>query len=335
MAEDTPVVYILHGDDEFAIARFVSELESRLGDPATAAMNISRLEGNTFNPDDWLSIAGAVPFLATRRLVVLVNVLGRFTSPSARDKFGEQLLLVPASTALVIVENRLLTTERDRRAKKLHWLEKWAAQNPRRAFVRVFNLPRGAQMAKRIRGQASQSGGQITLQAAELLASLVDGDPRLAEQEIQKLLAYVDYKRPIEADDVELLTADQGQGNIFAMVDALGNQNSRQALGILHRLLEQQDPIPIFGMVVRQFRLLLLAREILDHGGNRSEISRAAKTPLFVADKLIVQARRFSLPDLEGIFRRLLDVDEAIKTGQMPGDLALDVLFAALTSKSG
>jgi DNA polymerase-3 subunit delta len=154
----------------------------------------------------------------------------------------------------------------------------------------------------------------------------------LADLEIHKLLAYVNYKRPVEPDDVELLTADVGQGNIFAMVDALGNQNGRLAQGMLHRLLEQQDPISIFGMVVRQFRLLLLTREILDGGENMGDIARLLKVPPFVADKLVSQARRFSAPVLEAIYHRLMEIDEAIKTGKVPGDLALDTLFAALTS---
>jgi hypothetical protein len=38
------------------------------------------------------------------------------------------------------------------------------------------------------------------------------------------------------------------------------------------------------------------------------------------------------LPLLEAIFCRLLDVDEGIKSGEQPADLALDTLVAALTN---
>ncbi len=332
MAEATPVVYLLHGEDEYAIAQFVSEMETRLGDPVNAAMNITRLEGSDFNLNELLSIASAMPFLARRRLVILVEQLRRLASPAARDGFTEQLQKVPPTTALVIVEHHTLTSEADRRRGKIHWLEKWALGQGERVYLRNFPLPKGAMMVRRIQDQARQAGGQITPQAAELLSSLVDGDPRLADQEIQKLLAHVNYKRPVEPDDVELLTADLGQGDIFAMVDALGNQNGRVALSMLQRLLEQQDPISIFGMVVRQFRLLLLAREILDKGGNRGDVARRLRVPPFVADKLVVQARHFTIPALEAIYHRLLGIDEAIKTGKVPGDLALDTLVAALTN---
>jgi hypothetical protein len=45
---DKPVVYILHGDDEFAIAEFIAGMEKKLGDPVTADLNITRLDGGVF-----------------------------------------------------------------------------------------------------------------------------------------------------------------------------------------------------------------------------------------------------------------------------------------------
>ncbi len=166
-----------------------------------------------------------------------------------------------------------------------------------------------------------------------MLATLVDSDPRLAYQETQKLLAYVNYSRTVEADDVQMLTADVGQGDVFVLVEALGNRDGRKALGMLQRLLEYQDYFSIFGMVVRQFRQLILTRDILDSGGGKDEIVRGLK--LFpnpwLAERLIIQARRFTAHDLVRIYHRLLEVDEAVKTSQMTGDLALVTLVASLT----
>ena len=332
MSDSAPVVYILHGDDEYAIAQFLSELEGKLGDAATAAMNTSRLDGKTYNPESLLSLASTMPFLAKRRLVILTNPLAKLTSQPARQKFLEQLEKLPPTTAMILVETRLLTDERDRRKGELHWLERWAEASAGRAFVRVFAVPKGPELGRRIQEQARKAGGQITPAAAELLASLAGGEPRLADQEIHKLLAYVNYQRAIDVEDVEAITADMGQGDIFAMVDALGGQDGRRAMGMLQRLLEQQDAISIFGMVVRQFRLLLLARETLDRGGQKGDVIRDLKVAPFVADKIISQARRFSLGDLEVVYHRLLEMDEAMKTSQLSGDLALETLVAALTA---
>jgi DNA polymerase-3 subunit delta len=332
MSKPVPVIYLLHGEDEYAIAQFVSETEDRLGDAALAAMNVSRLDGRSFRMDDLLSMAGAMPFLAKRRIVVLANPIVQVNTPTARQKFLAQLEKIPSTTALLLVEPRSLTDEKDRKKGKLHWLERWAADHTDLVFMKNFPLPKGERLVSWIQERARAAGGQFTVQAAAALANLVGDDPRLADQEIGKLLAYANYSRSVEEDDVELLTADYGQGDIFTMVDALGNRDGRKAMGMLQRLLEHGDPFSIFGMVVRQFRLLLLAREVLDGGGGQADVAKALKIHPFVAEKVSAQARHFSLPVLESVYHRLLDMDEAIKTSQIEGDLALDTLVAALTN---
>ena len=181
-----------------------------------------------------------------------------------------------------------------------------------------------------IRQRARKLGGEFSLQAAGLLASLAEEDARLIDQEIHKLLVYVNFQRPVQPDDVELLTASYGEGDIFEMVDAMGSRNGRKAIAMLHRLLSRQDANSIFGMVVRQFRLLLLGREILESGGGESEIARLMKVHPYVAGKVMAQARRFTTPDLEAIYRRLLTIDIATKSSQMEADLSLDLLITDL-----
>jgi len=330
MTESKPVVYIFHGDDEYATGQALAGIESQMGDPSTADMNTTHLDGRSLNLDELVRATRSMPFLAERRLVVLSDPLGSMKSSKARDKFKNILESVPPTTALVILISKPLVDPRDRRKGKTHWLEKLAGTQEGKVFLREFSLPKGPQMASWIRGQAKERDGDFSHPAAALLGSFVGDDPRLAVQEIEKLLAYVNYQRPVEPDDVEYLVAYAGETSIFDMVDALGARNGRDAQRLLHRLLEGDEPLRLFGMVVRQFRLLLLTRELLDAGYRDTEIASAIKSPPFVVRKLMGQVRNFSLPQLEAIYHKLLDIDEAIKTGKTDGDVALDVFVAAL-----
>lgn len=328
---EKPVVYILHGDDEYAIAQFITTMESRLGDPSTAGMNITHFKAGTLPLDELTSTVKAMPFLSERRLVVLHDPLGTMQSATVRDRFKKLLEEIPATTALVVAINRPLVSSRDKRSGKKHWLQKWAQEQAGRAYEKELLLARGTDLIRWIQEQARKQGGEISPDAAALLASFVDDDPRIADQEIAKLLAYVNYSRSIEPDDVEHLVASVGGGDIFAMVDALGSRNGQQALRMLHRLLEVDEPLRLFGMVIRQFRLLLMTRELIDSGYRENDIAKELKTFPFVVRKLIPQARNYSQEALEEIYRRLLEIDEAIKTGQIEGDIALDTLVTSLT----
>jgi len=50
----------------------------------------------------------------------------------------------------------------------------------------------------------------------------------------------------------------------------------------------------------------------------------------FVATKIMAQAQRFTLEQLETIYRHLLDLDYSLKTSRINGDLALDMLVASV-----
>jgi DNA polymerase-3 subunit delta len=331
MADRKPVVYIFHGDDEFAIGQALTEFESQMGDSPTAAMNTTSLDGRNLNLDELIQVTRTIPFLAERRLVVLRDPLGCLKSSTDRENFKSILENTPATTALVIQITKPLVDPRNRRKGQTHWLEKWSETQEGRVYLREYLLPKGPQMANWIRTQAKERGGEFSHQAAALLGSYVGDDPRLASQEIEKLLNYVNNQRPVEPDDVEYLVPYAGETSIFDMVDALGERNGGKAQRLLHHLLEVDDPLRLFGMVVRQFRLLLMTRELLDSGHREREIASILKSPPFVVRKLISQVRNFSLAQLEIIYHKLLDMDEAIKTGKTDGDVSLDTFVAALT----
>jgi DNA polymerase-3 subunit delta len=274
--------------------------------------------------DELINAVSVMPILATRRLVIVSRPLATLGNQSLREKFTQILERIPDSTALVLAVYKTLPGN--------HWLLSWTRDTGSRAFVRSFSLRKGAAMSNWIQEQARTAGGSFSPQAAALLAGLIGEDTRLADQEINKLVAYVNYGRPVEPEDVEELTVSVIQGDIFVLVDALGNQDGRRAMGMLQRVLEVQDPLSVFGMVVRQFRLLLLAREVLDAGGNERDVARLVKIHPYVAGKVTAQGRHFSIQTLEVVYHRLLDIDEAVKTGRMDGELALNTLVAAFTN---
>jgi DNA polymerase III subunit delta len=333
MAKNPPAVYLLHGDDEFTITQYTARLKAMLGDSDMAEMNTIRLDGRTAAIEEIEMAASTPPFLVKRRLVIITHPTARLTAQASQKRFTELLDRIPLTIAMVLIEHKPLTDERDRKKNKIHWLERWADRAGDRVLKKTFMIPKGGNLVHWVQERARASGGEISAPAAVLLGSFSDGNPLIADQELQKLLAYVNYSRCIEKEDVEAVTADQGQGDVFKLVDAIGSGNGRLAVEMLHRLLEQQDALSIFGMVVRQFRLLLLIKEFSDEGGLVKDASMVLKLslPPFVIEELYNQARRFDMVSLESIYKRLLDSDEAVKTGSMAGELSLDLLIADVT----
>lgn len=320
-----PNLFFLFGNDEFAISRRLKEFESDFTDPTSADMNTAHLDAQTVSDHDLNNAVNAMPFLAKRRLVLLANPSAKYNNASSRKKFFEFIEKAPDTTRLVMYEN---VEPRD--ADK-HWLVKWAEKNSKLIQIKAFMLPRLKDMTGWIVNETKKQGGQIEPRAAEMLKDMVGVDTRQAGMEIAKLLAYVNWARPIIVQDVEAVSIVTSQQSVFDFVDALSNGDGKSAQHLLHRLLETEDPFALWGMVVRQFRLLIQAREILDGRGNKDDVARALGVHPFVAEKTTQQAAHFSLETLEAIDRRLLKIDEEVKTSQVTLDLALDTLVVELT----
>ncbi len=332
---DSADILFLYGNDEFAISRRLKAIQAELDDEPNADLNISRLDGRALSADALHTALHAAPFLASRRLVILANPSAAYTTPQARKRFLALLENLPPTTQLVMheyVETRIYRDpRRQAREDERHWIVRWAGKKEGVALER-YPLPPLAEMPQWVVREAQRQGGEIDPDAAAHLAEMVGRDTRQAAQEIAKLLAYVNWERTITARDVEAVSVLTAQESVFDLVDALALGDGRRAQAVLHRLLEEEDPFRLFGMIVRQFRLLILAREVIASRGTVDDALQAMPgLHPYVVKKAYHQAQRFPMHTLEAIYHYLLKVDLRAKTGQMPLETALDVLTAELT----
>jgi DNA polymerase-3 subunit delta len=333
VAEEGPEIYLFDGDDEFAITESISKIVSRLGDASIAGMNTTHLDGRSSSLSQLKDAVATVPFLAAKRLVILSHPTDRLKDKNDQVEFIAYLSAEKPTSKLILVEYDFLTSDRDRRDGRLNWLEKWAVSpaQAKRVFMRHHPQPSGALMVKWIQEHVKLEGGQISPQAAVSLANQVGDDSRLASQEITKLLTYVNGTRPVDVDDVEHLTPFTAKIGDFELVNALRDHDARKAQALLHRSLQEDDPQRIFQSIVYQIRLLMIARELIDTNGTLNDIPKSLKISYYPAKFALDSAAHYTSKFMDYIYHRLLELDEAIKTGQMDADLALELLVTELT----
>jgi DNA polymerase-3 subunit delta len=177
-----PNVFLLYGNDEFAITRKLKDFESDFTDPTTADMNTTRLEARTMTENDLNNAVNAMPFLASKRLVFIAGPSGKFNNPSTRKKFLEFLEKAPDTAKLVIYESI------EPKEVEKHWLMKWADKNKPQVKTQTFFLPKQRDMPGWIINEAKNQGGQIDPPAAARLAEMVGVDTRQAGMELSQLL---------------------------------------------------------------------------------------------------------------------------------------------------
>ncbi len=325
-------VIILHGDDELAMERIVRECQEQTAAGGDAQLNTTVLDCEKARDMELVSALQALPFFTAHNLVVLKNPLARIKGEAAQKRLTGLLDAKPECTLVVLMVEDTYKFREQAFAllNARHWLVKWAAASAVVARLVGCSLPDPRSMPGWILEEAKRQGGAIQPAAAAAMSDRVGNNTRQASLEIEKCLLYADFKREVTRADVEKLCHTRASANIFKMIDLSAQGDSRQAVELLHRLLEEDDPQSVFGMFVRQFRLLLQTREIMDEGGQAADVTRELRILGFVSGRLMAQAQRYSLPRLEGIYRQLMEIDLANKSSQMDLDLALDLFVASL-----
>lgn len=329
MSRSAPTFYVLHGPDEFTCRAQVQAMRAQMGDPGTADLNISVFDDKSASAAEILAAAQAIPFLGEKRLVIVGGLLSWLTrrgaGKAAKDELtvlAEGLTELPPWARVVFVESVTLPDS--------HPILKLAKTVPG-GFHKTFDAPRNPTRWI-VEHARSAYGAEIEPAAAAALAAVTGDDLHAADSELSKLAVYTGGERPISEADVALLTPYVAEVSIFEMVDALGRRDGATAVRLLHRLLADGEPLPIFGMIIRQFRLLIMAREFLNEGGAPRQAGSALGVHPFVGEKVAAQAKVFTQEQLEAIYRHLLDTDLAIKTGKVEAALALDLLIAGIAS---
>ncbi|MFN8376839.1 MAG: DNA polymerase III subunit delta [Anaerolineae bacterium] len=316
---------MFHGEDD-AKARGRGRQTSGHDAQHNGELNMVEFEGVNVSAPELISASSAYPFLADKRMVIVKGFISHITRKGAGetgkkavDYLLEALPELPPYARLVFAEREALPENSK--------LVKLAAD---KGFAKLYSAPKDSTgwIQKRAKDYYKTS---ITPRAAAALASVTPEDLRRADSELFKLVSYAEG-REITEDDVALLTPYVQEANTFAMVDALAEGRAGDATRLLHRLLDdREDPFAVYGMIVRQFRLLLLAKEHLTSpGGSPSTVANALGIKPYPAEKISKQSRAFSVPQLEKIYRTLADYDVKMKTGRIEPVLALDLLIASL-----
>lgn len=202
--------------------------------------------------------------------------------------------------------------------------------NKKPNFFQEFKNLEGVKLENWIKKEVGKKGGKIEAMAVGVLAAFVGGNLWQMANEIEKLVLFCG-ERAVGEKDIELLVQAKITNNIFNTVDALAIRDKKHILKLLHQHLEEGgNELYLMTMFIRQFRNLLIIKDLLEKGVSYYELAGKTNLHPFVVKKTSEQARNFSLEGLKKTYNKLRDLDVSIKSGKMDGRTALDVLVMGI-----
>jgi len=320
-----PHIYLFHGHDNYTATKKLNhwrrEFEKKYGD-----FNIHIFEGENFTAANFNEAVSTVPFLGEKKLIIIRDFL-RDASEEEQKLLAEKLENAPESCVTVFIEHE----KPDARTT----LFKKLSKTGQAIEFEDFEKP---ELVQWIRNEFTGKNSRIGSREADMLADTVGPDLWQMESEIEKLSLY-GQEMPIDEKAIEAITSPNLSSSIFKLTDYIAQRNSKIALRTLNTLLQsREDLFQIFFMIVRHFRILIEIKACLEKKLDRAQIIQKTHEHPYAIKTGTSQCRNFTADKLAGIYRKLLQIDIATKSGRiktLSGDsselrLALEKLIVEL-----
>jgi len=312
--KDFKRLYLIHGDERFLMAHYALEITKAMKELAIP---------DTFEDvspvADIIMTADSLPFFGERRLIYVRNSK-LFTTGRKSDSeaMAEYLPKIPQETTIVFVESEI--DKRSRLYKKANEI----------GFIIDCKSLTGQALSKWVSYLAKQRSKTIDQTTINKLFQVVGTNMATINQEMEKLFHYSGKNTNITPADIDEICTPTLEARIFELTKALATGKATEALAHYRNMqILKEPPIKILTMIIRQFRIMLIAKEgIITR--TPSQISKEFGIHEFSVNEAVGQSRRFTTEKLISILYKCQDVDTRIKSGLIDAELGVEMLIIQL-----
>jgi DNA polymerase III subunit delta len=300
-------IFFWTGEEDFSIREKKKYWKDNFALKHGGDLNISSVDAKEVEIKDLISQLETFPFLAEKRLIFIENL-----PPKAVEKFDakkikiliEALKDIPETSIVVFIQSTpdkrnalykaLIKTAQVEEYKKLNPLERehWLQSYLKKRNVEI--LPTAVSF--------------FIQQAGDNLWRL--------SNEADKLISYTNKEKRISENDIQKLVMAEVSSNVFSFLDAFSEKNSAKAIKELHNIIDEGESLmQVFALLTKHIRTLLLASSVKNI--SKDILVRELKIHPFVAQKTVSSVRNFDFHQLKVLYKVCLDIDRALKTGEI------------------
>ena len=304
--------YLLYGEEAYLKNQYKDKLKAALWQEGDT-MNAAFYQGRSTNPKELIDLAETMPFFADHRLI-LVEDSGFFKSGA--EDLAEYMENIPQTTTFVFSE-----TDVDKRSRMYKALK----NNGR---IVEFAAQNQELLTRWLLGRLRRENKNITKAAMQEFFDRVGLDMGTLDREMEKLICYCLDRDVIELADVEAVCPQAVTNRIFDMVGAIVECRRKDALEMYYDLLAlKEPPLRILFLITRQYNILMQLKDLKRKGMNNPAMAKAAGIPPFAVSRSLGQASRLSVGSIEHILSYSVEMEEAVKTGQMNEQIAVELVI--------
>nr|WP_281350063.1 DNA polymerase III subunit delta [Alkalibaculum sporogenes] len=320
-------VYLFYGEEFLLSQMLLKNLKKSFISPQYEQLNVTSFDGKTVTVDEIINACETLPFIESKRLVVVnnISVLHGTNSISSKDidALCNYIGNLPPSSCLVFINKDI-----DKKRKLYKAILKYGEVVEYNKLSKI-DLSRWITKRTHLRKKKIENNAlNFFIESSDYLNR--DSKMNLSdiENDIEKILAFSKDKAVIELNDIESSIQENTDTNIFKMLELLGKGSISQSLSLLDILIKNgEPPVKILFMIVRQIRLIYHSKLLMDAGYSTNDISKIMGERPFVVTKALNQVKLFSYEKLNAIYEYAAKIDIKMKSTQLDHKLALEMLL--------
>jgi DNA polymerase III delta subunit len=249
--------YFFYGEETFLAFQFIQELQDSLVSPEAQEFNVEKFSLAESSWAEIIDSARTIPFFFSPWRLISVEIpeekrnhLSANEESILKEYFSSPL----AKTTLIIIYWGKI--------KKNDSLFKFISSlPPSLVYTKELKRLKDKSLYSWMERKLSSGGKRATLEAKKRLEEIKGSNLRSLDNELEKLMTFVDEKEVIELDDVNQVSGWAKTFYEWELSNSLERANYKQTLLVLNNLFKEGiKPEYVLGMIAKFFRDIFLAK---------------------------------------------------------------------------
>ena len=317
--------YVFCGLDEELIKSSIDPIIKKVLDKDFLDLNFIKIDGLTSTFDEIENACETLPFFGDKKVVLVyrANFLKDKPDKEGAKTYTEILKYIkdlPQHTILIMYY--LFNDKRDtpKKNKKLSTLDK---------YVKVVHCDKlkKDRYYKKVDDLFKEKGRTIGKIQLRYFADKVQNNFDIIKREVDKLDCYA-LGREITKEDIDKLIQNKSEDDIFDLVEYISVRKVEKALDLLDELLFKADQhMLIVSSIENHFKRLYEIKVYLGRGKRLDFFMSKYRLPQFVCEKLMNQASKFSLKQLNQLIKVCINTEIKLKSSTTDKQMEMELML--------
>jgi DNA polymerase-3 subunit delta len=300
-------IYLLYGDDLYAIDEFEKKFISDNVDPQWETFNLDIIDSMSSSIDKIVESADSPPFGFGNKVTIVKKAENVFSQSEDNLKILLDLLNKGLMETNFLIFSAESVDKRKTFTKQLISIAETKELNQLKSWELSTKLKPWVEDCFR------KNGKRVDYDASKELIEATGGNKHRLEREIEKLIIYVGDNANITYKDVRAMVPNN-EADLFELLDFMARKEIGNILQELSRILLKENPIKLIASLTANLKSVYSIKLLIEENMGVNDIAKTLNQKPFIVEKNSKTWKLFNSKKLREILKDLMDIDLKFKS---------------------